>query len=322
MRRSWHILAAVVVASTLAIGVGTATAETLWIIARRFQVAMRTLTFHADGTELTAACPVTLEGSFAVSSFVPTARTRLGTFTRASLGTCSGGSATILSETLPWTIQYDSFGGTLPNITSMTTRIIGASFRTSIGGIGCLARSEEAEPLKLRFSRGSWGELPEASFVESSRIRLTGGGFCEGFSRGYLTGSGTDRKPESEGEPELYLNGRGGALAAKNQAGLVDVDIPGPGGTTRTLTLVNKLREGIRLDGEPRSSDTNKFTIVTADTTCSNVVSTLDPQQGNECDIKIRRENGAAANDRVEIRIRYYIEPTVILEQWFYVRAT
>lgn len=320
MRLTRRIAVGLIVATTLGIGVTSAMGEELWIVARRFQVVMRALSLHFDGGG-TVVCPVTLEGSFSVLSFAPTTRTRLGTISRASLGSCTGGSATVLSEALPWTVQYDSFSGTLPNITGMTTRIVGAAFGASMTGFTCLARSEEAEPLKLRFPRGTPGELPEASFVESSRIRLTGS-FCEIFGRGYLTGSGTDRKPETEGEPELYLNQIGGALTVKGGNGLVAVDIPGPAGTTRMLILANRLREAIRTNGAPVSSDPTRFSIVTAGTSCNNVVTTLDGEQENECEITIRREAAANVNDLAQIRIRYHIDPNVIIEQWFFVRAT
>jgi len=319
MRLTRRILIALVAAVALGVGVSTAMGEEFWVIATRFQVAMRALTFHFDGGS-TVACPVTLEGSFSVRSFAPTARTRLGTISRASLGSCTGGSATVLSETLPWTVQYDSFTGTLPHITSMTTRIVGAAFRVSMSGFTCLGRSEESEPAKLRFLYGTYGELPEASFVESSRIRLTGS-LCELFGRGYLTGGGTDRKPETEGEPELSLNRRGDAFAAQGQAGLVDIEIPAPAGTKRRLTLVNKLRQDVRLS-EPISADPTVFSIVREESTCGNVVTTLDAAEGNECRLTIRREAAAIMNDVEPILIRYYIDPTIILEETFNVRAS
>lgn len=56
----------------------------------------------------------------------------VGAVTRAEARTCSGGRATFLAVTLPWSVSYVSFSGTLPNITSV---------RLQLNGVGVLVEA-------------------------------------------------------------------------------------------------------------------------------------------------------------------------------------
>jgi hypothetical protein len=72
----------------------------------------------------------------------------IGYITRADLGICQAGTATVLTSTLPWHVRYSGFRGTLPEINRIFTHIIGASWRVrESGGIACLARSSTSEPV-------------------------------------------------------------------------------------------------------------------------------------------------------------------------------
>jgi hypothetical protein len=87
------------------------------------------------------SCPMTLEKE--LSSRIPKVeRSRLGTV-RGALGTCSSfGQFTITLLTESWTINYNSFSGTLPSITGIHVEIAGFSFLyTAMGGSArCLYR--------------------------------------------------------------------------------------------------------------------------------------------------------------------------------------
>jgi len=98
-------------------------------------------TLELTGGSETVRCPVTLEGSFSSESFPKTSGLRLGSVTRAALteGSCTNGRARVLAETLPWAVQYSSFTGTLPAISSIALRLGGAAF--SVRGSG-LPRKE------------------------------------------------------------------------------------------------------------------------------------------------------------------------------------
>jgi hypothetical protein len=118
----------------------------------------------------TTVCSVTLEGSFHTRTIVKTAGSLVGYITRAASGGCSQGSATILTETLPWHMRYSSFTGTLPNISGIIFRIISLSFqiREPVFGITCLARSTEAAPTIATYNREAGGALTTA--ITSSRV--------------------------------------------------------------------------------------------------------------------------------------------------------
>ncbi len=96
----------------------------------------------------TTGCALTMEGRMQSATTTKTAGAVMGSITRASVGFCSVGSATVLRETLPWSVTYSSFAGTLPRITSINTKIIGAKWviREPAFGIACLFTSTEARP--------------------------------------------------------------------------------------------------------------------------------------------------------------------------------
>jgi hypothetical protein len=78
-------------------------------------------------------CPVTLEASLHARTFVKGTYNLIGHITRAFVGACSGGEATILMETLPWNIRYQSFEGRLPEITATNLLVAGSALRVHSG---------------------------------------------------------------------------------------------------------------------------------------------------------------------------------------------
>jgi hypothetical protein len=100
-------------------------------------------------------CQVTIEGSFHSRTTTKTIGSLVGYITRAVLGPCSAGTATILTETLPWHVRYSGFEGTLPEISNLRAHVVGASLRVREpgGGVTCLARSTAAEPGTATFNR-------------------------------------------------------------------------------------------------------------------------------------------------------------------------
>jgi hypothetical protein len=147
--RSKLLLAGAMAVLALSMGVSTASANRLSINERGVRITWARLSFIA-GTN-TVSCPVTLEGSFHSGTIRKVARALIGYISRAIVngteGPCTGGTATVLSETLPWHIQYRAFTGALPRIRTVSLRLIGASFRVRPAGlVACLARTTEAEP--------------------------------------------------------------------------------------------------------------------------------------------------------------------------------
>jgi hypothetical protein len=76
----------------------------------------------------TVRCPITLAGSYHSRTVTKTAGSLIGYVNAVTVGACESGRARANTESLPWHIQYSSFAGTLPNITSTTESIVRASF--------------------------------------------------------------------------------------------------------------------------------------------------------------------------------------------------
>lgn len=169
---------------------------------REFKATAEALSFQA--AERTVRCPVTLQGSFSSGVFAKTVESRVATVTRVTIGTCTGGTVRVLAETLPWSVLYSSFAGTLPNITSIAFHLAGAGLQIApTGGPTCLARSSERSPLIWRWERETThGVLTGTRFEEGAQIPLTGEAPCA-LVRGKLFGS--TRIVAPEGETELLL---------------------------------------------------------------------------------------------------------------------
>jgi hypothetical protein len=100
---------------------------------------------------------ITLEGSLHTRSIAKVAETLMGSITGA-VSNC----ATILTASLPWNVRYQSFSGTLPNITSINTTVLFPALRISLFGTVCLGQFEASRPLFVTFSREVGGALTTA----------------------------------------------------------------------------------------------------------------------------------------------------------------
>lgn len=131
----------------------------------------------------TTECAVTLEGSLHSRTIVKTAGNLIGSITRAAVGPCSRGSATILTATLPWNVRYTSFAGTLPAITRINTVVTGTNFqiREPFLGAICLAPNATANGI---YNREAGGALTSAE-IEGREIETSCG------IRGTLSGRST-----------------------------------------------------------------------------------------------------------------------------------
>jgi len=118
-------------------------------------------------------CHLTLEGSFHSRTAAKVQGSLIGYITKATLGRCEVGTATIHQERLPWHIRYSGFEGALPNIRSLIIHIIGASFQgRTTEGITCHFVTTAAQPGIGRTHRDTaTHELTEAGI--EGRIRTT-----------------------------------------------------------------------------------------------------------------------------------------------------
>jgi hypothetical protein len=90
-------------------------------------------------------CSLTLEGSLHSATITKTPEALIGYVTRASIGPCPNGSATVNTSSLPWHVRYESFTGTLPNITGFRTKVFGLelSIRETFGITCTISRTAE-----------------------------------------------------------------------------------------------------------------------------------------------------------------------------------
>jgi hypothetical protein len=102
---------------------------------------------------VTIRCPVTIEGSLHSRTFGKVSGQLIGYITSAALRRpCTNGedwiqngterlsNGTTAPSSLPWHIRYDSFSGTLPNISNILLRLTNVAllFRTPFESVGCL----------------------------------------------------------------------------------------------------------------------------------------------------------------------------------------
>lgn len=127
----------------------------------------------------TARCAVTVEGSFHDRTTTKVADRLVGYITRVTLGECPTGSATVLTETLPWHVRYAASPApaTQATIVGVATRI------RETGGVGCLARTTAEQPATMRFTREASGAITAATLGGA----VTTGAECFGVT-GTFTG--------------------------------------------------------------------------------------------------------------------------------------
>jgi hypothetical protein len=90
----------------------------------------------------TTECRVTLEGSLHSRTIPKVRDTLIGFITSAIVESprCIRGTATILTESLPWHVRYVGFTGALPAISTIITNVSGSRFQIREPfGITCLA---------------------------------------------------------------------------------------------------------------------------------------------------------------------------------------
>jgi hypothetical protein len=135
-------LCVVIAAGIMALAATTAAARNFSVGNQTFRGTFNNFEFEAAAVRTT--CRVTLEGSLHTRTIAKVAGSLIGYITRATFGQCSAGT-TVLTQTLPWHVSYESFSGRLPSITLLVLRMTGVSFRQT----ACLLRGD----LRFRISR-------------------------------------------------------------------------------------------------------------------------------------------------------------------------
>jgi hypothetical protein len=190
--------ATLLAAMTLAVAVGAAGATRLEISNQAIRSVWREFEMIVAGRHI--ACPVTMEGSFHSRVLSKVNGQLIGFITAAQaegpactpeghLYVLNGRErllATVTNNTVPWHVQYDSFTGTLPNVTGVKVRLVNVSLLVQIfaGEAGCLYSSTGVRPLigTITVSVGRFITL-----TISGPIPLKEGLFCP---EGTISGSG------------------------------------------------------------------------------------------------------------------------------------
>jgi hypothetical protein len=141
------LLAALVATFALAFAVGTATAGRLRTSDIDIYLIWNQLSQRLTlGGELETECNVTLLGHFD-SPTITKVKEKKGDIDHAEFAACEPAPSTVLDETLPWEVTYQSFTGRLPNIQSVRLLLIRVAFLVEFGAFAqCLATTTAANP--------------------------------------------------------------------------------------------------------------------------------------------------------------------------------
>jgi len=161
----------------------TASARNLSISEQSFRATFSSLEFGGGG--VTIRCRITVEGSFHTRTIAKVANSLVGAITRAIIAhPCTGGEAWADNGTetqplgtapnrLPYHLQYESFVGTLPNITAANLLISRDSFvaQATILGLSCRGRYGRPEnAIRAVATREAGGAI--TSFTPNGTMRL------------------------------------------------------------------------------------------------------------------------------------------------------
>ncbi len=297
-RRSPSWLASLMLASgLLALGACSAAAAYFELPNSSWRSTWRQVEF--TGGFGTVRCSLTLEGTFSRRTFEPTAGLLVGYVTRASVGPCPSGSATVLTAALPWHVRYSSFTGTLPTITAVSFNVVGAAMqvREPTFGIVCLLTTTTTEPMTLS---GSTGEPDEEGVFPFSTFRFGEGPIETSCGiRAALAGTGT---PTVAGETAPVH------VEAKPYRGVLGIEPTEPRiakGSFELLTLKNVAPNGAqRLKINEIISEKEEEFAITDVGECAvrrKELATFDPSR-QICRIKVEAKVEGRAR---LIRIRY-----------------
>ena len=179
-RRSSLLLSTALTTLVVGMAVASAGANRLSVSEQSFTETWASLTLEAAGS--TVRCPVTLRGSFASSTIVKVHSMLIARYGEGRVGSCTGGSVTLLTETLPWHKTFEHFFGRLPRVTGIGQLIVQYTARITIeGGISCLMATTTSEPGALTANVNEAGEVTSTTLDESVVIDLAdvGGFLCD-----------------------------------------------------------------------------------------------------------------------------------------------
>lgn len=203
--RTKLLVAAFAATALMALAVGSASARRFELNDQTFLAAWTAtspLTFEAAGNNI--SCPVTIDGSFHSRTLSKVCGQLIGYVNQAIVANaaCTGGTATALTESLPWHIRYFRFSGVLPAITLIYVFLVGARFRvTTGGGLSCLTQTTAANPavgnINLVPEVGNIRKVTSLVALPEFTIPLMGGFACAIAGNGRFEGTGSVTSSEA-----------------------------------------------------------------------------------------------------------------------------
>ncbi len=186
--RSKLLLTGLAATIVMAFVVGNASARRIETSSQQFKAVWSRLTFN-DAARVRVECSVTLEGSFHSRTLSKVSGQLIGFINGAHVASCVGGEARADTETLPWHIQYNSFEGTLPNITGITLTLTNSKFEITAGGAHCIANNTQTNPAFGTVLVEARGGVTGLRALEAHTIPLGGEFLCSFASPGSFEGT-------------------------------------------------------------------------------------------------------------------------------------
>lgn len=188
LTRTKLLLAGLTAAAMMLSLVATASARNVSVSQRGYELDYG-FRFEAGGNNIRCEPSIFL-GIYKESTFAKAQHQQVDEIRHSSSRsqTCTGGGLTVLTETLPWQVDYEGFSGRLPQITAIRTSIIGLAFRISTSGLGCLVATTATKPAFAEFLIGAGGTIEGYRFDERVGIPLGGGFLCSAAGEGHLSG--------------------------------------------------------------------------------------------------------------------------------------
>jgi hypothetical protein len=146
------------------------------------------MTAGEEGTPL-LTCPVTMEGSFHSATISKVIGALIGYVSRATAGTCRGGSMSITQTSLPWHVTYEGFTGTLPGIREIALLLRSINYQVILTFLGAQITCGYGRPednFRSSLIREAGGAITTVAPDTTIRFqKLSGSVFCPG-TVGYI----------------------------------------------------------------------------------------------------------------------------------------
>lgn len=169
MHKNTHLFGVMLAAALVLFAcVISASASRLAFSNQNFRQTFPSLEFEVGAALI--SCTATIEGSFHSRTIAKVLESLIGYVSRATIGTCIGGSARFLPERLPWHIRYNGFSGTLPSITRIHLRYINMGFLIRTELLTCLFLTVPNQPARSWLNREAGGNVTTLRFDETAQL--------------------------------------------------------------------------------------------------------------------------------------------------------